>query len=127
LARKLHPGQRNSLDALCNRYHVDNSSREYHGALLDSLILADVYIAMTGGQASLQLIEEDDIGALTEGGHDAFAIPADRPPLTILMPDQDELDAHEIFLAQLDKKAGGECLWRRVEALWLLDESPTIH
>ena len=59
LARELHPGQRNSLDALCKRYSVDNSARELHGALLDARILADVYLAMTGGQAALALMESD--------------------------------------------------------------------
>ncbi len=60
LARQMHPGQRNSLDALCKRYSVDNSHREYHGALLDARILAEVYLAMTGGQGSLTLSAESD-------------------------------------------------------------------
>ena len=60
LARQMHPGQRNSLDALCKRYSVDNSHREYHGALLDARILAEVYLAMTGGQATLVLSAESD-------------------------------------------------------------------
>ena len=61
LARQMHPGQRNSLDALCKRYSVDNSHRDYHGALLDARILAEVYLAMTGGQATLTLSAESDI------------------------------------------------------------------
>src|ERR1700749_2383587 len=64
LARQMHPGQRNSLDALCKRYSVDNSHRDYHGALLDARILAEVYLAMTGGQAKLTLSAESDLGAV---------------------------------------------------------------
>ena len=60
LARQMHPGQRNSLDALCKRYSVDNSRRDYHGALLDARLLAEVYLAMTGGQAALILSAEPD-------------------------------------------------------------------
>ena len=67
LARELHPGQRNSLDALCKRYSVDNSARELHGALLDARILADVYLAMTGGQGALALAEADTAARAADG------------------------------------------------------------
>lgn len=114
LARKMHPGQRNSLDALCRRYDIDNSARELHGALLDARILADVYLAMTGGQVSLLLG-----GADGDGGEFASAIrrlPADRPRLAVPRASEAELAAHELWLARLDKAAGGACLWRSLEA-----------
>ena len=72
LARELHPGQRNSLDALCKRYEVDNTNRTLHGALLDSEILAEVYLAMTGGQAALGL--DADVASAGRGGHAAVAV-----------------------------------------------------
>src|SRR5262249_3981069 len=79
LARELHPGQRNSLDALCKRYDVDNSARELHGALLDARILADVYLAMTGGQGALALSDAD------ERAH-AQSARAARTPLRLAVP-----------------------------------------
>lgn len=115
LARKKHPGQRNTLDALCKRYGVDNSHRELHGALLDAEILADVYLAMTGGQLALQLEAEDEAG---EGGaEDHSAGPAGariRPllDLVVVRCDEAELAAHEKRLEALDKASGGRCLWR---------------
>ncbi|MTI14649.1 DNA polymerase III subunit epsilon [Sansalvadorimonas verongulae] len=109
LARKKHPGQRNSLDALCKRYGVDNSSRTLHGALLDSEILADVYLIMTGGQTSLSL------GNLTGGGESGASgirrLSADRPPLKVINPSEDEWVAHQKKLDVLEKKAGS-CLWK---------------
>ena len=107
LARDLHPGQRNSLDALCKRYDVDNSSRNLHGALLDSEILAEVYLAMTGGQSDLALgFEAPDIQ--TPGAGD-FEI-RERPSLLILRPTDDELAAHESRLKAIKKKSG-HCQW----------------
>jgi DNA polymerase-3 subunit epsilon len=112
LARELHPGQRNSLDALCRRYGVDNSRRELHGALLDARILADVYLAMTGGQSALAL----EAGAR---GRDAGArAPLRRPPapLFVQRATPAERAAHEQLLALLHKSSGGHCVWRRLEA-----------
>jgi DNA polymerase-3 subunit epsilon len=108
LARDLHPGQRNSLDALCKRYEVDNSSRTLHGALLDAEILADVYLAMTGGQSDLGLSFEGPAAADLEAGLD---LPSDRPPLQVLLPSDAEISAHEARLHAIYERAG-HCLWR---------------
>ena len=107
LARDLHPGQRNSLDALCKRYKVDNSSRNLHGALLDSEILADVYLAMTGGQSDLALGFEDS--HVRAGGGDEFEI-KERPSLQILLPTDEEVASHEARLKAIKEKSG-HCLW----------------
>jgi DNA polymerase-3 subunit epsilon len=109
MARQLHPGQRNSLDALCKRYGVDNSHREFHGALLDAKILADVYLAMTGGQGALTL-EADAIDA---NGHVGVAR-VERGTTRIPVPraSEAELAAHERALDAIAKTAGGEALFR---------------
>lgn len=106
LARSLHPGQQNSLDALCRRYEIDNSARTKHGALLDSEILADVYLMMTGGQITFDLPEQDQI-SLTQNS-------IDEPvkPLKIQFASPEELAEHGRFL-EIIRKAGGECLWDR--------------
>jgi DNA polymerase-3 subunit epsilon len=108
LARDLHPGQRNSLDALCRRYEVDNSSRTLHGALLDAEILADVYLAMTGGQSDLGLSFEAPVTGELEPGHD---LPAERPPIQVLLPSDAEIAAHEARLHGIYEKTG-HCVWR---------------
>jgi len=108
LARDLHPGQRNSLDALCRRYEVDNASRTLHGALLDAEILADVYLAMTGGQSDLGLSFEVAAAAQNEPGHE---LPAERPALQVLLPSDAEISAHEARLHAIYERAG-HCLWR---------------
>src|SRR6184192_2051501 len=84
LARELHPGQRNSLDALCKRYDVDNSARELHGALLDARILADVYLAMTGGQSALPLAEQDEPARAPDGTRPARVLVRAAVPLPVL-------------------------------------------
>jgi DNA polymerase-3 subunit epsilon len=110
LARRLHPGQRNTLDALCRRYGVDNSGRSLHGALLDAQILAEVYLAMTGGQVTLLL--GDDAAAHAGAGEVApVRVRADRPPLRVIAPSADELAAHAARLAAIDKASRGQCLW----------------
>jgi DNA polymerase III subunit epsilon len=109
MARRLHPGQRNSLDALCQRYEVDNTHREKHGALLDAEILADVYLMMTGGQVALSLDQDEgDSGADTA---DLRRLPADRPPLTVIRASTEESQSHEAYLDALEK-ASGICAWR---------------
>lgn len=113
LARKLHPGQKNNLDALCKRYAVDNSRRELHGALLDAEILADVYLAMTGGQASLSLE-----GAVSETAEAAVVttirrLPTVRSRLRVIRADAGEIDAHAARLRQIDAASCGLCLWLR--------------
>ncbi len=108
-ARKKHAGQRNSLDALCKRYNIDNSHRDLHGALLDAEILADVFLLMTGGQFSLL----DEAAATAETitvNHAIKRVLANRPPLTVLTCQADELAAHQQSL-QMIVKASGSCLW----------------
>jgi DNA polymerase-3 subunit epsilon len=112
MARGRHPGQRNNLDALCQRYGVDNSSRDLHGALLDAEILADVYLAMTGGQTALQLGEDSSAAIGSRAAREPRRLPEDRPPLRVIEPSAEEIAAHE---AQLDAiaAAGTEPVWRR--------------
>jgi DNA polymerase-3 subunit epsilon len=111
LARRLHPGQKNSLDALCKRYNVDNSNREVHGALLDARLLADVYLAMTGGQVSLLLM--DDAGMAQGAAHVAMRPLGERRPLRIIAAGPEELAAHAAHLQAINKSSGGRCLWLR--------------
>lgn len=114
LARRMHPGQKNSLDALCKRYGVDNSNRELHGALLDAEILADVYLAMTGGQVALSLDAAQGSGQEAMGDTAIRRLPADRPPLPVITASEEELAAHEARLDALDKAAAEGALWRRL-------------
>ncbi len=101
MARQMHPGQRNSLDALCKRYDINNLHRELHGALLDSEILADVYLAMTGGQKALLLGEESKNE--TDAGNITFnRIAKDRSSLLVLKASQLEVDEHQKYLEGLD-------------------------
>jgi DNA polymerase III subunit epsilon len=112
LARQMHPGQRNNLDALCKRYSVDNSRRDYHGALLDARILAEVYLAMTGGQANFTLSAESDT-ARSRARQAAPARMGDGPRVVVIRPSEQELAAHEQVLALLDKVSGGRTVWRK--------------
>jgi DNA polymerase-3 subunit epsilon len=107
-AKELHPGKRNSLDALCDRYGISNAHRKLHGALLDSELLADVYLAMTRGQNTLSMdveVEANGGGIVLEAGPlgDILVLPASA----------DELAAHDDVLAALDKGVKGECIWRK--------------
>ena len=113
LARQMHPGQRNSLDALCKRYSVDNSHRDYPGALLDARILAEVYLAMTGGQANLTLSAESDT-ALAQARRAAPLRLDGGIRIIVVRPSESELAAHEHVLALLDKASGGKTVWRRL-------------
>lgn len=112
LARARHPGQRNSLDALCKRYGIDLSERSLHGALLDAELLADVYLAMTGGQTSLSLAGNGDS---EEGGNEQGSqvrrLTANRPLGRIIMATEAELAAHVAHLERIAKAAGGAALW----------------
>jgi DNA polymerase-3 subunit epsilon len=114
LAREMHPGQRNSLDALCKRYEVDNSRRELHGALLDARILADVYLAMTGGQVGLALDEHSGASRGGEQGGQVRALVRPSTPLRVIMATVDELALHDAMLAVIGKASGGKCLWYAV-------------
>ena len=110
-ARKKHPGQRNSLDALCKRYGIDNSHRDLHGALLDAEILADVFLLMTGGQSSL--LDEGTTGADgSDVKREVKRVSADRPALTVIRCSDEELSAHQQRLEAIEK-AGGACLWNQ--------------
>lgn len=110
LARELHPGKRNGLDALCDRYQIDNSHRTLHGALLDAQLLAEVYLSMTRGQDSLLI-------GLTEERLDVVdSAVVEHYTLTVLIASADELAAHEQYLAELDQACRGACLWNRPSA-----------
>jgi DNA polymerase-3 subunit epsilon len=112
MARSKHPGQRNSLDALCQRYEVDNSQRDLHGALLDAEILADVYLAITGGQTALQLsgsgIDQNGQSRMEQ----IVRLPNNRESLPIINATKTELTAHEIQLEAIAAVSGGKVLWR---------------
>jgi DNA polymerase-3 subunit epsilon len=113
LARQKHPGQKNSLDALCRRYDIDDSHRTLHGALLDAQLLAEVYLAMTGGQTSLQLagpVEREDERA---SGLGIRRLPAGRPRLRVVEPSDEERDAHARVVAQLERS--GRTLWQALD------------
>jgi len=113
LARSLHPGQRNSLDALCKRYSVDNSRRELHGALLDAGILVDVYLAMTGGQSALALdTRSTEAAAAALAGSVALTLRQPGVTLSITVANADELSQHESLLDLIHKSSGGKVLWR---------------
>ena len=115
MAREMHPGQRNSLDALCKRYDIDNTSRTLHGALLDSEILADVYLAMTGGQTSLLLDAESEVSN-TDQVQERAPISADRPRLRVIKANEAEQSAHNAYLDIVEKAAGGISVWRQLDA-----------
>ena len=112
LARELHPGQRNSLDALCKRYGIDDSSRTLHGALLDAEILADVYLAMTGGQTDLGLSFQPSTPQRASAGQAGSSAGA---PLRVVKPSAVELEQHRARLASIQKQAG-RCLWLEIES-----------
>jgi DNA polymerase-3 subunit epsilon len=111
LARRLHPGQRNSLDALAKRYSVDNSKRELHGALLDAQILADIYLAMTGGQVSLSLESREP--TLVAAGAAGQRVDRQGLELTVQLATAEEQQAHEAMLTAMTKRH--KPLWREIE------------
>ena len=107
MAKELHPGKRNSLDALCERYEIDNSTRTLHGALLDTELLADVFLAMTRGQNTLMI--EPDAAPRPNIGADGQV--RERKPLLVRRPTEEELAEHDRILAAIDKESKGACLW----------------
>jgi DNA polymerase-3 subunit epsilon len=112
-ARKLHPGQRNSLDALAKRYQVDNSGRELHGALLDARILAEVYLAMTGGQVSLSL---DDSETATQAAELRIErIDRSSLSLRVLRATPAECGAHQAMLARIAERTGAPTRWEQLD------------
>ena len=112
MAREMFPGKANSLDALCRRLEVDNTHRHFHGALLDSNLLAEVYIRMTRGQGALVIDADDDLGA---AGDAVGSSDLHRYVLLVVEPSADELAAHAAVLDALDKAAGGAAVWRTFE------------
>ena len=114
LARQLHPGQRNSLDALCKRYHVDNSGRDLHGALLDAQLLADVYLAMTGGQGTLSL--DASAGKRRAGREAARRMDRDGLELPVVRATRAELAAHDKYLDMIDAASPTGALWRKLDS-----------
>jgi DNA polymerase-3 subunit epsilon len=111
LARERHPGKRNSLDALCERYQVDNSGRSLHGALLDAQLLADVWLAMTRGQDALDI---SLAGAVPEAAPGASPV---RPvKLAVVRASEAELAAHAAMCERIDKESKGRCLWKQAAA-----------
>jgi DNA polymerase-3 subunit epsilon len=113
MAKEMHPGKRNSLDALCDRYGISNAHRTLHGGLLDAALLAEVYLAMTRGQNSLSM----DLGMADE--HDAAGNAIALAPMAAIIVRAalpEELLQHEALLAGLDKESKGKCIWRALEA-----------
>ncbi|MDR6583609.1 DNA polymerase III subunit epsilon [Herbaspirillum sp. BH-1] len=109
MAKELHPGRRNSLDALCDRYGISNAHRVLHGALLDAELLAEVYLSMTRGQNSLTM----DLGTEEEvSAGDGKLELAPLSEVIVLAASEDELALHEDVLNQLDKEVRGSCVWR---------------
>jgi DNA polymerase-3 subunit epsilon len=116
LARQKHPGQKNSLDALCRRYHVDNSARTLHGALLDAEILADVYLLMTGGQTALFELGATQDSGQTRNEQVQRIKDEKRLSLRVIRASDSEHLAHERMLDLLDRQAREGSVWRRLEA-----------
>jgi DNA polymerase-3 subunit epsilon len=112
MARDLHPGKRNGLDALCERYQIDNSARTLHGALLDAHLLAEVYLAMTRGQESLVMDAVESPTATATTG--VAAVAAGKLDLIVVKATRDERAAHEQQLKAIDKASGGATLWRKL-------------
>ena len=111
MAREIHPGKRNSLDALCERYQIDNSRRSLHGALLDAQLLADVWLAMTRGQDTLDISLVSGPATDAEGGVSA------RPAqLAVVRASAEELAAHAAMCERIDKESKGRCLWKQATA-----------
>jgi DNA polymerase-3 subunit epsilon len=110
LARERFPGKRINLDALCERFGVDNAGRKLHGALLDAQLLAEVYLAMTRGQESLTI----DIApaAVAAAGRERATVGRTRGPLAVTAPSEEELAAHAAYLEALERESKGRCVWR---------------
>jgi DNA polymerase-3 subunit epsilon len=111
MAREMRPGKKNNLNALCAEFGVDNSGRQQHGALLDAELLAEVYLAMTRGQNSLEIEFDSPPVDYSAGGT------RQRPPLVVLRASDDELADHARVLAEIGKESKGKCLWRDLEGV----------
>ena len=117
MAREMFPGKSNSLDALCRRLEVDNTHRTLHGALMDAELLAEVYINMTRGQDALLIEADDESGGEGQGAFDVAAIDLRSFDLPVIQPTQEEADAFDKALQDLDKASGGKSLWKSLEAV----------
>lgn len=111
LARKMHPGQKNNLDALCKRYNINNSLRDLHGALLDAEILADTYLAMTGGQTALSLGGHEESVNLNNDIINPRSISVDANQLKVVKANTAELALHQARLNAIRESSGGLCIW----------------
>ncbi len=114
MARTMHPGQKNNLDALCKRYEIDNTHRDLHGALLDAEILADVYLAMTGGQVALSLGGEANLDR-ADREEQIRRFTQDRPRLQVISANDDELMQHQARLDAMAKLLGRPSIWERMD------------
>jgi len=112
LARQMFPGQKNSLDALCRRYFIDNSHRELHGALLDSEILAEVYLHMTGGQTDLGLTQKQDYLTAKRDSEGIRRLPSEREAFKIIKASEQEMQNHETYLEKISQENGGKVIWQ---------------
>jgi len=110
IAKELHPGKKNSLDALCERYQVDNSRRTLHGALLDAELLADIYLAITRGQESLMMDAEEAVPQRAEVAHAAI-----KRELAVIAATPEELQAHRLLLQEIEQVSDGNCMWNKLE------------
>lgn len=115
VAREMHPGKKNSLNALCSRYEIDNSHRSLHGALLDTELLAEVYFAMTRGQESL--LGDDRTPKARQPA--VLSTDASRPKLRVLQPSAEELVEHAQQLTDIDKASKSACLWKKLDSVAL--------
>lgn len=113
VAQGLWPGQRNNLDALCKRYAIDNSRRDHHGALLDANLLADVYLAMTGGQHTL-FEDGPSLTGTVQGSYEQQSVTTQEHPVAVVLANAEELAAHKGLLDKLDKSGSAGCLWRQL-------------
>jgi len=113
MARQMHVGQRNSLDALCKRYSIDNTKRELHGALLDANLLAQVYLAMTGGQGSFFEELNESNAETIKNVETVASLLSERHNLLVLQADAEELAEHEKYLEMLKKQ--GKCVWSTID------------
>jgi DNA polymerase III subunit epsilon len=110
MAKELHPGKKNSLDALCERYQVDNSMRTLHGALLDAELLADIYVAMTRGQESLMM--DGDDGALRRA---EVALASVKRELVVITASPEEMQAHMLQLQEIEQASNNNCVWNKLK------------
>jgi len=110
VAREMHPGKKNSLDALCSRYGIDNTHRSLHGALLDTELLAEVYFSLTRGQDSL--LGDNVLGSRKRA---VLSLDESRPKIRILKPTKEEVAAHHQQLVDIDKVSNGACMWKTLD------------